>query len=138
MELADFSKVAFLSKVVVLFIYFLLSVQHIKILIFPYPANTCYCLTFYFNFFLLSFKYHCLHFPTTTPPNPLPQPQPSPLPTLDLNPFWFCPCVLYRCSWKPFPLFPPLSPPTFPRATVSLFLISMSLVIFCLLVCFVD
>ena len=34
--------------------------------------------------------------------------------------------------------FPSLSPPLFPQVTVSLFSISMSLVIFCLLVHFVD
>ena len=47
----------------------------------------------------------------------------------------FCPCVLYCSSWKPFP---PLAPPPSPPAIVRLFLISMSLVIFCLLFSFVD
>ena len=42
-------------------------------------------------------------------------------------PTWFCPCVLYSSSWKPFP---PLSPPLSPLAIVRLFLISMSPVIF--------
>ena len=50
-------------------------------------------------------------------------------------PPWFCPCVLYSSSWKPFS---PLSPLPFPLAIVRLFLISMSLVIFCLLFSFVD
>ena len=54
------------------------------------------------------------------------------LPCFNLPP-WFCPCVLYRCSWK---LSSPLSPPHSPLVTVRLFLISVSLVIFCLLVCF--
>ena len=47
-------------------------------------------------------------------PSPLPSPpQPSTLPTLDPTLLWFCPCVLYMCSWKPFLLFPqyPLPPP---------------------------
>ena len=37
--------------------------------------------------------------------------------------FWFCPCVLYRCSWKPFPSppTPPLSPSSSPLVTFSLF-----------------
>ena len=34
--------------------------------------------------------------------------------------------------------FPPITPPTSPLVTVSLFLISMSLVVFWLLVCFID
>ena len=65
-------------------------------------------------------------------------PQPSPLPNVDPTPLWFCPCVLCIRSWKSFPLFLPLPPPTSSLVTVSLFLISMSLVIFCFLVCFVD
>ena len=38
----------------------------------------------------------------------------------------------------PFPSLLPLSPPTSPLVTVSLFVISVSLALFCLLVCFVD
>ena len=49
-------------------------------------------------------------------------------------PPWFCPCVLYSISWKPFPL---LSPSLSPLA-LRLFLISVSLVIFCLLFSSVD
>ena len=37
-------------------------------------------------------------------------PQPSPLPTLDPNPLWFCPCVLYTCSLMTLPPFPPIIP----------------------------
>ena len=48
---------------------------------------------------------------------------------------WFCPCVLYSSFWKPFS---PLSPPPYPVAIVRLFLLSMSLVIFCLLFSFFD
>ena len=47
-------------------------------------------------------------------------------PSLILPPFWFCLCVLYRWSWKPFSLFLPLSAPTSTLVTVSLFLISVS------------
>ena len=50
-------------------------------------------------------------------------------------PPWFCLRVLYSSSWKPFSL---LSLPPSPLATVRLFLISMSLVIFCLLFSSVD
>ena len=49
-------------------------------------------------------------------------------------PPWFCPCVLYTSSWKPFRHCP--LPPSL--AIVRLFLISMSLVIFCLLFSSVD
>ena len=47
----------------------------------------------------------------------------------------FCPCVLYSSSCRPLS---PLSPPHSPLAIVTLFLISMCLVIFCLLFSFVD
>ena len=50
-------------------------------------------------------------------------------------PPWFCPCVLYSSSYRPLS---PLSPPHFPLAIVTMFLISMSLVIFCWLFSFVD
>ena len=60
-----------------------------------------------------------------------PLPQTFPLPTLDPAPLWFCHVSFTHVSEKPFPLFPPLSPPTSALVTVSLFLISMSLVIFC-------
>ena len=85
-------------------------------------------------FFLILFNYSCLHFP----PNDSPPPQSSPPPTLNPTPLWFCPCVLYTCSLLPFLRFPPLSPLPSPLATVSLFFISMSLLVFCLLVSFVD
>ena len=50
-------------------------------------------------------------------------------------PLWLCPCVLYTCSWWPLPYCP--SPPS-SLVSVSLFFISMSLVVFCLFACFVD
>ena len=50
-----------------------------------------------------------------------------------------CPWVLYTCSWTwPFPFFPHYSPLSSPLVTVSLFFISMSLILFCWLVCFVK
>ena len=50
-------------------------------------------------------------------------------------PSWFCPCVLYSSSYRPLS---PLSPSHSPVAILTMFLISMSLVIFCLLFSFVD
>ena len=60
--------------------------------------------------------------------HPIPA-NPTSLPHLYLPP-WLCPCVLYSSSCKPLS---PLSPPHSPRVIGRLFLISMSLVIFCLL-----
>ena len=64
--------------------------------------------------------------------------QPSPLPTLYPTPFWLCPCVHYTCFLTTLTPLPPLAPSTSPVVTISLFLFSVSLVIFCLLACFVD
>ena len=87
---------------------------------------------FIFKIILLLFKYSCLHFTPTTP-------HPTPAKLISLPCFhprpWFCSCVLYSCSWK---LFPSLSPPNSPLVIVKLFLISMSLVIYCLIFSFVD
>ena len=86
------------------------------------------CLNLLF-FFKLLFSYS-LHFPPSLTPTPA---KPTSLPCFHPPP-WFCPCVLYSSSWKPFPPYPPSSP----LLTVTLFLISMSLVIFCLLFSSVD
>ena len=64
--------------------------------------------------------------PTPASPTSLPHLYPPPC---------FCPCVLYSSSYRPLS---PLSPPHSPVAIVTVFLISMSLVIFCLLFSFVD
>ena len=74
-----------------------------------------------FKNFLLLFNYSCLHF------LPIPPPHPS---WTHLPPPWFCPCVLHSSSCNPLSS---LSPPHSPLDIVILFLISMSLVIFCLL-----
>ena len=79
---------------------------------------------------LLLLKKGCLHFLPTTPHPP----QSSPCPTLDPTPFGFVYVSFLHVPLQPCPLFPP----TYHLITVSLFLISTSLVIFCLLVCFVD
>ena len=71
-------------------------------------------------------------------PHHFPAPHPSPPPPLYPTPLWICPCVLYTCSLTTLPPFHPIIPSHFPLVTVSFFFISMSLVLFCLLVCFVD
>ena len=80
---------------------------------------------FFKKFYCYSVTVVCLFSPFLhpTPAEPISLPDLHPPP-------WFCPCVLYSSSCNP--LFP-LSPPDSPLATVSLFLTSMSLVIFCLL-----
>ena len=80
---------------------------------------------YFFNFnFLLLFNYSCVPFLPIPPPCPIHTPLP---PQLHPAPS-FCPCVLYSSSCKPLSS---LSPPHSPLAIVRLFLISMSLVIFC-------
>ena len=64
--------------------------------------------------------------PTPAEPTSLPHLYPPP---------WFCPCVLYSSSCNLLSL---LSPPHSPLAIVTLFLTSMSLVMFCLLFSSVD
>ena len=98
---------------------------------------------FFFNFinfifkiflkfiYLFLFSYNCLHFLPIPPPHP---PSPTSCPHL-YPPPWFCPCVLYSSSYRPLS---PLSLPHSPLAIVTMFLISMSLVIFCLLFSSVD
>ena len=92
-----------------------------------------YLFIYIYNYLLL-FKYSCLHFSPPLPPHHL-----SPPPTFDSTPLWLCPCVLYTCSLMTLPLFPPHYLSLFsPLVTISLFFISVSLVIFCLPVCLVD
>ena len=71
------------------------------------------------------------------PPLLYPTP-PTPPPTLNPTPLCLCPWVLYTCSLMTYPFFPPYLPLPSPLVTVSLFFISVSLIIFCLLVCFID
>ena len=89
---------------------------------------------FSFSFFKLIYFYSvtivCIFSPSL---HPTPA-SPTSLPHLNPPP-WFCPCVLYSSSYRSLS---PLSPPHSPVAIVTMFLISMSLVIFCLLFSFVD
>ena len=88
-------------------------------------------------FFNLCIFYCCSG--TVSPFSHLP-PHPSPLRTLETTPLSLCACVLYTCSLMTLPSLPlsPIIPhyifPPSPLATVSLFFISVSLVIFCFLV----
>ena len=93
----------------------------------------CFYLFIYFiNYFIVIQLQLSAFSPHHSPPTPTAKP--TFLPCFH-SPPWFCPCVLYNSSWKPSsPLFPPCSP----LAIVRLFLISMSLVIFCLPFSFVD
>ena len=84
-------------------------------------------------FCLLLFKYICLHFPATTSPAPC-----TPTPHSILPPLTLSTCPSYMFFDDPSPSFPHYHPPPFPLVTVNLFFISVSLVIYCLLVCFVD
>ena len=70
-------------------------------------------------------------------PHHSPLPHPFPPPALDPTPLWLCPCS-WTCSLTTLPLFPLLFPPPSALVTASLFFISMSLVLFCLLVWLVD
>ena len=88
---------------------------------------------FFFLFFLLLFKYSCLHFPTITFPCPTrPYHPPSIHP-----PIGFVHGSFIHVPGWPFPIFPSYPPPS-TLVAVNLLFISISLVIFCLIVCFVD
>ena len=97
----------------------------------------CVCVydsLFFFSYhFVLLFTYSCLHFPATTftpPPIPTSHPQSYPPLALSMDP-------LYMFLDDSFPSFPHYYlPPSL--VTVSLFFISVSVILFCLLVCFVD
>ena len=83
-----------------------------------------------FCFFKFLFKYSCLHFPVTlspTPPNPTSHPQSFSPSALSMGPLYM---FLDDLSLS----FPHYLFPLSPLITVSLFFISMSLVLFCLLV----
>ena len=84
---------------------------------------------------LLLFKHNCLHFHSITS---LPTP-PIPTSHSHVHPLWLCPCVLHTCSLMALPLLSPIvSLPPSSLVTVKLFFISVSVIVFCLPVCFVD
>ena len=65
-------------------------------------------------FFLLFFKYSCLHFHPTSASHPTcPHLPPS------NTPLWLCPCVLYTCSLIALPLYSPIIPPPSPFWVLS-------------------
>ena len=68
---------------------------------------------------------------------PLFPPASTQTPTLNPTPIWLCPWILYTCSLMSLSLLCPIISLPVPSG-YSLFLISMSLVIFWLLVCFFD
>ena len=80
------------------------------------------------NIILLLFNNSCLNLLPTIPPHPS---HPH------LHPLVFVHVSFIAVPENPCPL-PPIIPSHFPMVTVRMFLISMSLVIFCLLLCFVD
>ena len=85
----------------------------------------CFILFYFYSVTIVCIFSPSLH-PTPDSPTSLPHLYPPP---------WFCLCVLYSSSYTPLS---PLSPPHSPLAIVTMFLISMSLVTFCLLFSFVD
>ena len=92
------------------------------------------CLTL-LKFIIFKLLYCCSITLVCIPPHTCPTPAKSTsLPCFHPLP-WFCPCVLYSSSYRPLSS---LSPPHSPVAKLTMFLISMSLVIFCLLFSFVD
>ena len=62
------------------------------------------CWYFFIILFYFSTFYCCSSTLVSIFPQLLPPTQPSPLLILDPTPYWCCPCVLYTCSWQPFPL----------------------------------
>ena len=89
------------------------------------------CFLFFLIFIVVQLQLYAFSPHPSTPPHPSRTPLPSPPP---LSPLILSMC-LYSSSCKPLS---PLSPPHSPVAIVTLFLISMSLVIFCLLFSLVD
>ena len=91
-------------------------------------TNIIFCLDFPFFFFNC-----CSSTVVSIFSPPLSPSSPTPPPTLNPIPLWLCPCVLYTCSLTILGLFSPLSSLPSLLVTISLFFISMSLLIFCLL-----
>ena len=86
-----------------------------------------------FIFKKLLFNYNCLIFPTLLSPA-----LPAPHPTTTVNPHYYGFVVARGSLTRPFPFFPCYPPLPSPLVTVSLFLISLFLVLFCSFVCFVH
>ena len=85
-----------------------------------------------FSSFFLFVRVQLSLFSPSTPTHPC-------LPPLNLPALALSICLLYMFLDDPSPIFPHYSSvPSFPLVTVSLFFISMSLVMICLLLCFVH
>ena len=67
----------------------------------PHPHQHLFFVGFFFKSFYCSITVVCIFspplYPTPAKPTSLPCFYPPP---------WFCPCVLYSSSWKPFPHYP--------------------------------
>ena len=105
---------------------------------FPFPMflilRFIFTLVFIIIIFIVVQVQLCLISPPLHPQCPAyPYLLPSILPPLALSM-----CLLYMFLDGPSPIFPHYPSPLSPLVTVTLFFISMSLVIFCLLICFVD
>ena len=117
-----------LTIFLLLFIFLSIYCTELITLVFVHFLIYCFLKNLFIYFYSVIIVYifsPSLH-PTPASPTSLPHLYPPP---------WFCPCFLYSSSYRPLS---PLSPPHSPLAIVTMFLISMSLVIFCLLFSFVD
>ena len=90
---------------------------YMSIVIEKYEIFFCNLFLYFYSVTIVCIFSPSLH-PTPASPTSLSHLYPPP---------WFCPCVLYSSSYRPLS---PLSPPHSPVAIVTMFLISMSLVIF--------
>ena len=89
---------------------------------------------FEIRFFLLLFSYSCPNFPLLLSPT-----SPNTHAHSQSPPCGLCPWAPYTCSLtQPFPFFFHHLPLPSSLVTVSLFFISMFLVLFCSFVCFID
>ena len=99
-----------------------------RVPIIPYP-----CQSLILTVLLKNYCYSTTVVSIFTPPHPpvpsVPASHPRPYP------LWLYPCVLYTCSLMALPL---LSCLTSALVPVSLFFISMSPIIFCFFICFVE
>ena len=124
---------SYLHNTVVAFKHFSLSHNKKYILLFEVFIYLFFLLLIAFLFLFLFFYCYLITVVCLFSPSLHPTPgEPTSLPPLHPPP-WICSCVLYSSSCNPLYLLSPPPPPTPALAIVTLFLTSMSLVIFCLL-----